>query len=143
MLKLLQCFEVTIRTYQYKAEKIASMTDYGKMTQIFDILNLKFLELHHSTVHMALDEVTIKFKGKVIFSQCIPKTHKRFGIKIYKLCDNLVTYTTRVYALGNRNLTNTDVILTHGIVLLLVQKGEAVGYKIIHGQLLQLTETFQ
>ena len=29
----------------------------------------------------------IKFKGRVIFQQYIPKKHKHFRIKIYKLCD--------------------------------------------------------
>ena len=37
--------------------------------------------------HLAVDEVIVKYKGRVIFRQYIPKKHKRFGIKIYKLCD--------------------------------------------------------
>jgi len=36
---------------------------------------------------LAVDEVNVKFKGRVIFRQYIPKKRKRFGIKIYKLCD--------------------------------------------------------
>jgi hypothetical protein len=34
-----------------------------------------------------VDEVIVKFKGRVIFRQHIPKKRKRIGIKIYKLCD--------------------------------------------------------
>jgi len=37
--------------------------------------------------HLAVDEVIVKFKGRVIFRQYIPKKIKCFGIKIYKLCD--------------------------------------------------------
>jgi len=45
-----------------------------------------------------VDEVTVKFKGRVIFRQYIPKKRKRFGIKIYTLCDESgYTYNMRVY----------------------------------------------
>jgi len=37
-----------------------------------------------------VDEVIIKFKGRVIFRQQIPKKTKCFNIKIYKLCDESV-----------------------------------------------------
>jgi len=44
-----------------------------------------------------VDEVIVKFKGKVIFRQYIPKKRKCFGIKIYKLCDGSgYTYDMRV-----------------------------------------------
>jgi hypothetical protein len=36
---------------------------------------------------LAVDEVIVKFKDRVIFRQYIPKKRKSFGIKIYKLCD--------------------------------------------------------
>jgi hypothetical protein len=38
-----------------------------KIRQIFHVLNSKISELHHPTDHMVVDEVIIKFKGKVIF----------------------------------------------------------------------------
>ena len=48
--------------------------------------------------HLAVDEVIVKYKGRVIFQQYIPKKHKRFGIKIYKLCDETgYTYDMTVY----------------------------------------------
>jgi len=34
-----------------------------------------------------VDEVIVKFKGRVIFRQYIPKKRKNFGLNIYKLCD--------------------------------------------------------
>jgi hypothetical protein len=37
--------------------------------------------------HLAVDKVTVLFKGWVIFKQYIAKKHKCIGIKIYKLCD--------------------------------------------------------
>jgi hypothetical protein len=32
-----------------------------------------------------VDEVSVPFKGIVIFEQHIPEKHKHFGMKIYKL----------------------------------------------------------
>jgi hypothetical protein len=37
-----------------------------------------------------MDEVIVKFKGRVIFRQYIPKKRKHFFIKIYKICDESV-----------------------------------------------------
>jgi hypothetical protein len=36
--------------------------------------------------------IIVLFKGRVIFKQYIPKKHKCFGVKIYKLC-NMAGYT--------------------------------------------------
>jgi hypothetical protein len=40
-----------------------------KIRQIFDILNSKFLKLYHPTEHVAMYEVIVRFKGKVVFWQ--------------------------------------------------------------------------
>jgi len=46
---------------------------------------------------LAVDEVIVKFQGRVIFRQYIPKKRKCFGIKIYKLGDESgYTYDMRV-----------------------------------------------
>ena len=37
---------------------------------------------------LAIDEVTVKFKGRVLFKQYIPKKRKRFSIKMFKLFDS-------------------------------------------------------
>jgi hypothetical protein len=47
-----------------------------KIRSIFDTLNNKFYKLCNPTEHLAVDEVTVLFKGRVIFWQFIPKKHK-------------------------------------------------------------------
>jgi hypothetical protein len=37
---------------------------------------------------LAVDEIIVLFKGRVIFKQYILKKNKWFGINIYKLCDS-------------------------------------------------------
>jgi hypothetical protein len=87
-----------------------------KLRQIVDILNSEFSELYYPTEHMTVDEVIVKFKGGVIFQQYIPKKHKIFGIKIYKLCDRSgYSHDIWVYLGKQRNMASTDVTPTHGM----------------------------
>ena len=53
-----------------------------KIRNVFDILNDKSSKFYNPSEHLAVDKVIVKFKGKVIFRQYIPKKHKCFGIKI-------------------------------------------------------------
>jgi len=45
-------------------------------------------KFYNPSEDLAIDEVTVMFKGRVIFRQYIPKKHKHFGVKIYKLCNS-------------------------------------------------------
>jgi hypothetical protein len=103
-----------------------------KIRQIFDLLYSKFSELYYPSEQMAVDEVIVKFKCKVIFRQYIPKEHKRFVIKLYKLCDRSgYIFDMNVY-LGKQKsyAASTDITPTHGTVLELVRKVQEVGHKI-------------
>jgi hypothetical protein len=106
-----------------------------KIRQISDLLNSKFSELCFPSEQMLVDEVIVKFKGKVIFQQYIQKKHKGFGIKLYKLCDRLgYIFDMNIY-LGKQknNAVGTDITPTHGTVLELVCKVEGVCHKIYMG----------
>jgi len=58
-----------------------------KMKTIFDILSDAYAKYYSPTEHLAVDEIVVLFKGRVFIKQYIPKKHKCFEIKIYKLCD--------------------------------------------------------
>jgi len=60
----------------------------GQMTDMFDILRTNFLELYNPSEHLAVDEVIVKFKGRVVFKQYIVKKRKHFCIKMFKLCNS-------------------------------------------------------
>ena len=78
-----------------------------------------------------LDKVIVMYKGRVIFRQYIPKKHKRFGIKIYKLCDSLgYTYDMSVYLGKQRQHATTQITATHGRVLQVIRRVEGLGHKI-------------
>lgn len=59
-----------------------------KIRDLFEILNATFSKFYNPSENLAIDEVIVSFKGRVIFKQYIPKKRKRFGIKIFKLCDS-------------------------------------------------------
>jgi hypothetical protein len=57
------------------------------MRMLFDQLRDTYAEFYTPFEHLAVDEVTVLFKGRFIFKQYIPKKHKCFCIKICRLCD--------------------------------------------------------
>lgn len=66
------------------------LQDCGK-SDIYDIQNSKCLEVCHPWQCVAVDEVIIRFKWKIVFQQCI-KRIKRFGKnKCTNFVSNLVT----------------------------------------------------
>jgi len=75
-----------------------------KMRNLFEILNKVFSKFYSFSAQPAVDEVIALFKGCVAFRQYIAKKHKRFGIKIYRLCDETeYTYHMPVlYLMGVR-----------------------------------------
>jgi hypothetical protein len=85
----------------------------------------------YNPTDLAIDEVIVLFKGKVIFRQYIPKKHKQFGIKIYKLCDALgYTYDMSVYLGKQRLLATQQMSATHGTVVELVKRVRGLGHKL-------------
>jgi len=69
-----------------------------KMRNLFQILNEKLSKFYSLSEHPAVYEFIVKFKERIIFLKYIPKKHKRFGIRIYKLCDETgFTYDMTVY----------------------------------------------
>jgi len=51
------------------------------------MLNEASAKFYNPSEHLEVDKVIVKFKGRVIFRQYIPKKRKHFRIQIYTLCD--------------------------------------------------------
>jgi len=67
----------------------------------------------------------------VIFEQYIPIKRKRFGIKIFKLCDSTgYTYDMKLYLGKDRQCTAQHVTVTHATVTELTRKIEGRGHKL-------------
>ena len=86
-----------------------------------------------------MDKVIVLYKGRVVFQQYIPKKYKRFGIKIYKLCDSLgYTYDMSMYLGKQRQHATAQITAMHGTELQLIWRVEGLGHKIISPCLLCL-----
>jgi hypothetical protein len=46
---------------------------------------MKFSTFYNPSEHLAVDEVIMKFKGRIVFKQYIPKKYTSLGIKMFKL----------------------------------------------------------
>lgn len=57
------------------------------MRAVLDWLIDSYPEYCSLTEHLRVDEIIVLFKCTVFFRQYVPKTHKLFGINLYKLCD--------------------------------------------------------
>jgi hypothetical protein len=74
------------------------------MRAIFDRHNNLYAKYYILTDHLAVDEITVFSKGRIIFKQYIPKKHTQFGIKLCKLCDSKgYIYHMTVYLGKDRN----------------------------------------
>jgi len=102
-----------------------------KLRTVFDKLNDSYAKFYNPSEHLAVDEVIVSFKGRVIFRQYIPRKRKRFGIKIYKLCNESGnTYDIRVYLGRDSHSATDDMTATHAVVRLLTSRVEGVGHKL-------------
>jgi hypothetical protein len=72
--------------------------NYDRLWNIKTLSDQLSAKFYNPSEHLPVDEVTVLFKGRVIFKQYIQKKCKQFGIKIYKLCDTTgYTHSMNVY----------------------------------------------
>jgi len=102
-----------------------------KIRDLFEILRTNFTKFYNPSEHLVVDEVIMKFKGRVIFKQYIPKKRKRFGIEMYKLCDSSgYTYDMDVYLGKHGQWAAQHLPATHATVTNLTRRVEGVGHKL-------------
>jgi hypothetical protein len=102
-----------------------------KMRNIFDLLNKSFKIAYDPTEEISVDEVIVKFKGRVLFKQYIPKKHKRWGMKIYKLCDKSgYTYHMEMYLGKDKNKDNPSQSASHSLVMKITECIKDKGHKL-------------
>jgi hypothetical protein len=101
-----------------------------KMRSISDMLSDAYAKYYSPTEHLAVDEIIVLFKGRVVFKQYTPKKHKRFGIKVYELCDSKgYAYDMRVYLEKDMTCATDKMTVTHATVAGLTRRVENVGHK--------------
>ena len=96
--------------------------------RLFD-LNNKFCELYNWTEHLAVDEVIMLYKRRVVFQQYIPKKHKDLVSKFTNFATLWATLMS-VYLGKQWQHATAQITAMHGTVLQIVQRVEGLGHKI-------------
>ena len=105
-----------------------------KLRTVWDKLTEAYAKFYNPSEHLAVDKVIVKFKGRVIFRQYIPKKRKPFSRKIYKLCDESgYTHDMRVYWGRDSRSATDNMTATHETVRHLTRRVEGLGQS-IYGQ---------
>jgi len=115
-----------------------------KIRTVFDKLNEAYAEFCNPLEHLAVDEVIVKFRGRVIFRQYIPKKRKCYGIKIYEFCDeSRYMYDMGVYLGRDSHSATDDMTATHATVRHLTSSVEGLGHKIFMDNFFSSPQTFR
>lgn len=102
-----------------------------KMRNVFEIVDRTFSKFYNPTEHLAVDEVIVLFKERVVFKHCMSKKRECSSMKVYKLCDsNGYTYDMKVYLGKDRQCTAQHLTATQAIVTELTRKVEGRGHKL-------------
>jgi len=102
-----------------------------KLRILFHKLNEAYAKFYNLSEHLAVDELVVKFKGRVTFRQYNSNKRKHFGTKIYKICDESgYTYDMKVYWGRELHSATHNITATHATVRHLTCRVEGLGYKI-------------
>ena len=114
-----------------------------KLRTLFNTMNEAYAKFCNSSEHLAVDEVIVKFKGRVIFRQYFPKKRKRFGVKIYEFCGlSVYTCELRVYLGRDSHSVTDDMTATQATVKLCICRVEGFKAQNIYGQFCLIPKTF-
>ncbi|KFM67179.1 PiggyBac transposable element-derived protein 4, partial [Stegodyphus mimosarum] len=99
-----------------KPDKIMNYDRLWKIRNVFDHLKTTYKQVYSPAEELAIDEIIVKFKGRVIFRQYIPKKRKQWGIKLYKIADKEgYTYDMEVY-LGKDKAKDPNFSASYNVV---------------------------
>jgi hypothetical protein len=93
--------------------------------------NNSYAKDYSPTKHLAPDDIIVLFKVTVTSKQYIVRKHKRFGIRIYKLCvPKGYTYNMSVYLGKGRQCASSSTTATHTTASRLTASLENAGHKL-------------
>jgi len=71
--------------------------------------------------NIVIDETMIPFRGRLIFKQYIPNKTSKYGVKLFKICDNIgYTYDCIIYSGKNTTTTCSEITTATKVVLQLM-----------------------
>ena len=115
-----------------------------KIRDLFEIIRMNFSKFYNPSKYLAVNEVIVKFKGRVLFKQYILKKRECFGIKMFKLCDSTgYTYDMNVYLGKDRQRAAQHLTASHATVTNLTRGVEGFGHKLYVDNFFSFPELFE
>jgi len=79
-----------------------------------------------------IDETMIPFRGRLIYKQYIPNKTSKYGVKLFKICDNIgYTYDYIIYWGKNTTPTSSEITTATKVVLQLMNDYQYKGRALI------------
>ena len=101
-----------------------------KLGGIHGILNQSFADIYQPTQSLSIDEQMIGTKSRVSFIQYMPKKPKKFGIKIWALCQSDTGYCIQFQIYTGKVDSGQEQGLTYRVVMDLMKNYLDKGYHI-------------
>ena len=107
-------------------------------TTEYENYETSFSKFYNPSEHLAVDEITVKFKGRLIFKEYIPKQTQKFWHKnLQTMWLHWLYYDIDVYLGKDRRQMTQHLTATHETVTNMTRRVEGYGYK-LHEQFLFL-----
>uniref|UniRef100_S4P9J6 PiggyBac transposable element-derived protein 4 n=2 Tax=Pararge aegeria TaxID=116150 RepID=S4P9J6_9NEOP len=104
-------FELLLRCWHFEDAYYIGMTGTDRLIKIrrfVEILSKKFGQYKTPGEFLTVDETMVAFRGRIAFMQYIPGKRHKYGIKLFKICDDDgYTYDLIVYE-GKRTTSTTQ-----------------------------------
>lgn len=115
-------------------DQIPENRKLAKITPILDILKAKYMAAYLPVRDIAIDESLIGWKGRLSWKQYIPSKRKRFGIKLFALCESISGYIYNFIIYTGKTTTYSEKYseepITARIVLSLADSLLGKGYRL-------------
>ncbi|RXN17129.1 piggyBac transposable element-derived 4-like protein [Labeo rohita] len=118
-------FQLLLRALHFANNATANFRDpLNKIRSVFTSLMAAFGQMFIPHRDLYIDESLLLWKGRLRFRQYIPSKRKRFGIKLFMLCDGLTGYVLNVivYTGSSTDITHTPGLGVSGSVVLTLLK---------------------
>ena len=101
-----------------------------KLRDIVDMLNVSFRQMYTPSQCLSVDESMVDTKCRISFLQYMPKKPKKFGIKLWALCESVTGYCLQFQVYTGKVETSVEHGLAYRVVFDLMKHYLDQGYKL-------------
>ena len=115
----------------------------SKIRPVLDLVTDKYLQCYESNREVSIDEVMLKFKGRLFWKQYMPKEPSKWGIKLWALCDSHTGYLMKFEVYTGKSKEPVTGGLSSNVVNSLMSGFENSGMYVFTGNFYSSPELFE